>query len=231
MDGEDTSDRTDPPRRRLDAECRRLLDDLRKRCPHLLPAEPLPAGATAPELPASGQRLGTLVSVAAREAAATRQADPASLPEAVVWEDGSDALLVDLSTVTVRVGDGTVLVSTAVTCDQLRGRRERVDVTFVVGTPDRPTGLLAATPQTPIGPRVVVERWADALIAFAWQALLDAVGALAAGVGTDRDGTPLVPTVITARPDELLLQPQARHGMDRVRTGSVVRTPAVRIEP
>lgn len=221
MDRENASPPTEP---RLDAECKRLLDELRRRCPHLLPADPRPAGDVAPIIPAADRDLGALVTAAAREAATGRlPADSTRLPGRVLWEDGPDALLLDLDTITVEIGEGTVVVRVDVICDQLDGRALPIGVTFVVGTPDRPTGLLAATPRTPIGPPVVVARWGDELVAFAWQALLDAIGALAAGAGMDRDGTALIPTAVTARPGELQLQPQARHGMDRVRTGSVVR--------
>ena len=212
-----------PARPRLDEECRRLLAQLRERCPHLFPADPLTPGGLAPARPVTDKQLSALVTAAAREAAAGRAADSTSLPASVLWEDGSDALLVDLETVAVELGEGTVLVRVGVSCDQIAEPVMPVEVTFAVGSPERPTGLLAATPLVPAGPPVVIARWADALIAFAWQALLDAVGALAAGAGLDRDGTALIPSVLAARRGELSVTPQARHDMDRVRTGSVVR--------
>jgi hypothetical protein len=105
-----------------------------------------------------------------------------------------------------------------VACDQLRaGKRTptaHVDIDLVVGTEDRPTGLLAAA-TTPRGPAVVVDRWADALVALAWQALLDTAAALSAAAGADVDGTPLIPTRWSASREGIAVGPQARHAFDR----------------
>jgi hypothetical protein len=96
-----------------------------------------------------------------------------------------------------------------------------VTVDFVVGTPSRPTGLLAASTE-PRGPRVVVRRWGEALTALAWQAVLDATGGVAAAAGADRDGSVLIPVVLTASRDGIAVVGQARHEIDRVRRGQVV---------
>ena len=216
----------------LERECRRLLDELRKRCPELVPREPLEPGAATEPLPLRPERVGPLLTLAARQAAQAAAgvavaSDPDRLPRTVLWQEGPDALVVDVAGVAVEIGDGVVTVSIPVHCDQLEGGREDVDVDLVLGTPERPTGLLAAASE-PRGARVVVRRWGDALTALAWQAALDAVGGVAAAAGADRDGAPLVPAALTAARDGLQLVAQARHELDRIRPGEVVSPSAAR---
>ncbi|MGH3933259.1 MAG: hypothetical protein ACRDTF_25160 [Pseudonocardiaceae bacterium] len=173
-------------------------------------------------LPVDARRATELVSIATRQAAATalgvRATTDEDLPRAVVWESGADSLLVLLETVTVEASDGLVGVGVDVACDELwevTGQpRVRVRVDLVVGTEQRPTGLLAAA-TAPHGPHVVVDRWADELVAFAWQALLDSAAGLTAVAGTDTDGAPLIPTSWTASPNGVSVGPQARHRVDR----------------
>jgi hypothetical protein len=193
----------------------------------VLPDEPLPAGSIGKPVPVQAREYAQLVALAARQAAATAAlgrvpAPDEQLPRVVVWEEGGASLAVGVAGLAVDVGEGLIRVSFPVFCDQLEGRRAAVRVTFAVGAPGRPTGLLAATPREPEGPRVVVEPWSEQLIALAWQAILDSAGAIAAETGTDTDGTPLVVTALTAGPDGLQLVPQARHSFDRVLRGRAV---------
>ena len=204
----------------LEAECRRHLEFLRKNCPGLLPLGPVGPGTPVEPLPVPVKRGTSLVRAAVKDAAAAalgrRPSDPPL--DAVVWTDGADSLLVLLDSVRLSTAEGVVTVSIEVACDQLRvGRRKpqaRVEIDLVVGTKERPTGLLAAA-TTPRGPAVVVDRWADALVALAWQALLDTAAALSAEAGTDVDGTPLVPTRWSASKEGIAVGPQARHPFDR----------------
>ena len=213
-----------PPRPRtpddLEAQCRKHLEFLRKNCPGLLPRDPVPPGTPVEPLPVTARRGTGLVRAAVRGAAAAalgrRSTDPPL--DAVVWTDGADSLLVLLDTVRLSTAGGVVTVSLDVACDQLRvGRRTpqaRVEIDLVVGTEERPAGLLAAA-TTPRGPAVVVDRWADALVALAWQALLDTAAALSAEAGTDVDGTPLIPSRWSASKRGIAVGPQARHPFDR----------------
>jgi hypothetical protein len=140
----------------------------------------------------------------------------------VVWEQGAAALAVGLSRLGLAVDEGTVTVTAPVWCDQLERREGIVRVTFAVGSPSRPAGILAATTERPEGPAAVVAVWAEQLTAFAWQAVLDAAAGLAAEAGTDEDGVPLVATALAASADRLEIVPQARHGFDRILAGRAV---------
>lgn len=190
------------------------------------PTEPLNPGAVGPSIQIQPNEARTLITIAAQqsvlEAAGARvPSDPRQLPSSVLWQEGPAALLVDLAHIDVRVGSGLITVSIPVSCDQLPGERGVVDVDFVVGTADRPTGLLAAATD-PRGPRVVIRRWGEALTALAWQSVLGSMGGVAAATGRDRDGASLIPVALTATPGALNLLTQARHEMDRLRPGRVV---------
>ncbi len=139
----------------------------------------------------------------------------------MLWQEGPDALMIDVARLDIRVGAGLITVTIPVICDQLPRGRGVVDVDFVVGTPDRPTGLLAAATE-PRGPRVVLRRWGAALTALAWQSVLGSIGGVAAAAGIDRDGAALIPTALTATPAGVSITVQARHDIDRVRPGRIV---------
>jgi hypothetical protein len=144
---------------------------------------------------------------------ARRAAVEAAGAPSVVWTQGADALLVHVDGVKVRTGDGVVMVFVDVACDQLEGPAT-IQVGFAVGTEKRPTGMLAAATR-PDGPPLVVDRWTDALVAFAWQTLLDAAAGAAAEAGEDADGAALIPAALTASREGLVVTPQARHAKDR----------------
>lgn len=214
------------PRPPLDEACRRLLEIVRRRCPGLLPTEPLPPGQPAEPVPIEPDEAVALVKVAARQAALSAAGLPTpprdeQLPEIVLWHDGVDELLVEVGAVGAELGDGTIAVTIPVRCEEIVRKRATIRVEFAVGSPQRPTGLLAATSE-PIGPPVVVLRWGDALTALAWHAVLDTVGGVSAATGEDADGSPLIPVALTATRAGLAVQAQARHPIDRVLSGRVV---------
>jgi hypothetical protein len=204
----------------LDKRCAALVKELRALCPGVLPDDPLPAGQPGKPIPVDPQRWGAVVQLASRQAAAMAATGrtPSSdkdLPSVVIWELGASALAVNVGEIATAVEEGVVTVAIPVVCDQVP-RRGRVRVTFAVGSPDRPAGLLAATTQAPEGPPIVIDLWGEALVALAWQALLDSAAGVAAQAGVDTDGTPLVATALAAGKDRVEVIPQARHPFDRV---------------
>ena len=219
-----------PDRPPLDDTCIKLIELVRRRCPGLLPAEPLDPGAVAAPVPLQPKEAAGLMTIAARQAVLTASgarvpSDASQLPAAVLWQDGPDALLVEVAGIDVQIADGLVSVAIPVRCDQLPKGRDVVVVDLVLGTPARPTGMLAAATE-PRGPRIVVSRWGEALTALAWQALLDTAGGVAAATGDDRDGAVLIPTGLTASRAGIVVVAQARHEIDRVRPGQVVLAPS-----
>ncbi len=126
----------------------------------------------------------------------------------VVWVDGDSQLAVSVAEIDLEFAEGLVVVVVPTRCDQDEGP---VRVSFVVGSPGRPRGLYAATETVPRGPQLIVDVWAEALVAFAWQCLLGLVSGLAGAVGKDDRGNVLVPVEIQANSDGLAIVPMARH--------------------
>ncbi len=212
---------------RVDDKCLELLKVLRERCPGLVPELDLEPGSVGDAVPVPAKSVDALVVTALRQAAATaatgRVPPPdARLPASVLWQEGADALLVEVARARVVLADGEVRLTLPVRCEELPDRAGTVTVSLVVGTADRPTGLFAAAPSHPDGPPVVVRRWGEALTAFAWQAVVDVVGGLATHAGRDLDGAGLVPVALVAARNGLAVLPQARHPIDRL-AGSVTR--------
>ena len=198
----------------LTAECKRLLALVRERCPGLLPAAPLEPGTPAEPVEITAEEVRRLVPLAALSAAGVGR-DDADRGADVIWREGDRELRVRAAKVGAAFAPGAIAIAIPVFCDQT-GDAE-VHVSFAVGGPERPAGLLAATETRPRGPAVIIDAWGDSLVAFAWHALLELVGGVAGEAGRDVDGARLVPASLQARGDTLAVRPMARHPFDRVR--------------
>jgi hypothetical protein len=167
---------------------------------------PLTEGQLHPPIDMGGGTARELLAVAMREAAGLYR--PSTRKE-VVWVDGSDELAVALEPSDLAIDDGVLALTLAVRCDQTGDARVRI--TFVCGSPDQPAGLFAATHRVPEGPALVVDRWGDALVAFAWQCVLGLFSGLAAAAGKDARGQVLVPVEVMVTAKGLTILPMARH--------------------
>ena len=172
---------------------------------------PLAPGETAPPVTLAPQVLGVLYG-----AALGRVLGVAAHDDEVIWSEGGDELAVSVREVAPRLDESTVVVVLSVRCDE-SGPAE-VEVVFAVGAADRPAGMFVATEERPRGPAVVVDRWADALTAWAWSAILDLAQQVAATAGRDAAGDRLVAAAMTADKRGLSIVPFARH-----RLGQLVR--------
>jgi hypothetical protein len=143
----------------------------------------------------------------------------------IVWIDGDRQLAINLAELKGEVGDGHVRVRIPVRCDQTG--RGVVDVVFAVGSKAQPSGVYASTYRRPDGPALVVAVWSEALVAFAWQCLLDVVSGIAAATGKDQGGNLLVPVDLVAMAGALEILPMARHRFSGASglTGPVTTTP------
>ena len=193
----------------LDDACKRLLAEVRKRCPHLLPAEPVPHGT--PTDPITLDREAAVRVLRLGLAVAAGLHPDGDHGGTVLWRKGDLQLLVRVSAVEARFREGMVDVAIPVACDEEQGT---VVVTFAVGGPQRVAGLLAATEDRPRGPATVVALWADELIALAWHGLLEGVTGLAGATGRDVDGAALIPAALSVSPDAFVVLPMARHAFD-----------------
>src|SRR5262249_41233449 len=141
----------------LDPTCKLLAEELRERCPGLVPVK-RPPGETAPPVTVDSQHSAALFTTAF---AAAAQAPSAAPGTAVVWADVEHELLVYPARVRALFGDGFVLVGITVFTEQT-GTVE-VSVPFAVGSSAAPAGLMIATEPVPRGPALLVERWGDQL--------------------------------------------------------------------
>lgn len=167
---------------------------------------PLDPGTIGRPIPIAVKQLGPLISGAARRASGV---PPSARKTEVVWAEGSDELVVDPGTVTIDTADGVVVVHVPVECDETGPAT--ISVTFAIGAPDRPAGMLAAAQRVPEGPLTVVSRWGDALTALAWSAVLEMANSLAGGTGTDRAGDGLIAGEMIATDAGIVIVPLARH--------------------
>jgi hypothetical protein len=141
-----------------------------------------------------------------------------------VWVEGDSQLAVGIAGIRVSTDDGLLALVIPVRCDQTGS--DRVRVVFGVGSPERPAGLFASTFRRPMGPRLVVDAWGDALVAFGWQCVLGMVEGLAGALGQDAGGEPLVPAELSATKKGLAIVPMARHvlpGRSRIMTEELRR--------
>ena len=189
-------------KRLLSWQCRILLEILERACPGLIPPGPVPKGEATEPIDVETKHLEDLVLSALGVEDKRRR-------NQVIWEHAGSELLVHLKTARVAVLDGYVLIGViveTVECD-----RVEITVPFAVGHPERLAGMVVTTEPTPRGPTLIIDRWGDALIAWAWQLLNDVIGALTARVGVDTEGVPLLPGATVASKGSLRVIPQAQH--------------------
>jgi hypothetical protein len=175
----------------------------------LLPGRAVAAGAAATDRTLNPDALAALIPSAAIVAAGL---DPAAVtPPApnALWRSGNQQLMIIVSKVRANFADGLVEIVVPVTCDQT-GDVE-ISVSFITGTPDRPAGGIATTEDHPRGAAVVVENWADPLIAYAWQVLITATDALSNAGGSDVAGRTLITAGLAVSAAGVTVTPMARH--------------------
>lgn len=174
-----------------------------------VPTMPLRAGAAGADrsLPAASLRF--LVSGAAVVAAGLDPAKVSPPAPPVLWTSDAGRLLVRVGEVTAALGTGTIVVTIPVTCDET-GPAD-VTVTFVTGSPEQPSGGIATTEDHPRGPAVVVENWAEPLVAYAWHTVVLAVAAVSGAGGNDISGRNLVSASVDVSAKGVTVKPMGRH--------------------
>jgi hypothetical protein len=169
---------------------------------------PLPPGTKVPPIRLNADTLPKLLPAAAGRALGT---SPASKITEVIWGEGGDELAVLPAKIDIKLAVGLILLMIPVRCDQTGPAT--VQIAVAVGSPDRSAGLFAAAERRPQGPAAIVDRWADALIAFAWGAIVELANSVAATAGRDDNGDDLVPGEIIVDASSLTVAPFARHAL------------------
>jgi hypothetical protein len=129
----------------------------------------------------------------------------------VVWTQGDSELLIHSDQTRIELSSGVVTLRITAECEE-HGKLV-IPVPIGVGTKQSPGGLVMTTFEDLEGPEELVAAWSDAIIAFAWEALLEIARVICAEVGNDKRGLPLVPGSIGASPNRLLLQPVSRFSL------------------
>jgi hypothetical protein len=170
-----------------------------------LPTKPLPPGQRLDPIRIDAATLRRLAPAAAGRALG----QPADRVTEVIWSEGGDELSLDPAKLDVKTINGFVAFAIPVRCDQ--SGQGVVEIALAVGAPDRAAGMFAVAERRPRGPAAVVERWADALVAFAWGTLVELANGVAATAGRDDSGNLLIPGSIVAADGALIVVPYARH--------------------
>ena len=129
----------------------------------------------------------------------------------VVWTQGDSELLIHSDQTRIELSSGVVTLR--ITAEFEEHGKLVIPVPIGVGTKQSPGGLVMTTFEDLEGPEELVAAWSDAIIAFAWEALLEIARVICAEVGNDKRGLPLVPGSIGASPNRLLLQPVSRFSL------------------
>ena len=226
------TDPSSPDERAADAECQRLLEVLRKRCPGVFPPgqadKPLPPGTLGPELPLSGDEAVQAYRLVGRLVAGLPPVNRDD-PGVVVWTLGEDELAVFVAQIDVQTEDGAIGVVLPVACDQTG--QAKVVVRFAVGSEKRPAGMLASTDERPFGPPAIVDVWGDALVSFAWQIVTGVSARMANATNRDEDGLGLIPVGLAAGSKGLSIATMARHTFDRPGTGPALTRRGSLVQP
>ena len=128
----------------------------------------------------------------------------------VVWQLGDSELEVDSSATTISCAEGLVTINVFVNCDQLE-KLTPISVPIAVGTAKAPTGLVMSSLTKLRGPEVVTRTWSDAIVAFAWESLVEVSRRVTGELQRDKRSKSLVPGGIAASKGVLIIQPMARH--------------------
>lgn len=197
-----------PPDDDLERYCKKLLAELERKCPGLLPSGPLPAGEVVEPIDVVNDDLQELIYTALGVTDKRRR-------NQVIWEQAGSELLVHLGKTRVQVLNGTIIVG--LTVESNESGLVEVAIPFAVGRPNRLAGMVVTTEPKPRGPTIIIDRWGEALIAAAWQAVLDVIGTLSSLAGVDDEGSPLLPGAIVAEDNRLRVVAQASQLFERKR--------------
>lgn len=189
------------------------LGSLRIIDPGLFKPVPLAPGKPSTDATLNPDALARLVRSTALALSDLPEDAPGAAGSFLLWREGESDLLLRPDDMQTRLADGIVAFSLPVGCDQTGVTQ--VHMSYFVGAPERPAGMVVATEERPRGPAAIVDVWGERLIAFGWRVLLEIAVRLAADSGRDEDGVPLLPAAMLATANGFTVTPMARHAMDR----------------
>jgi hypothetical protein len=133
--------------------------------------------------------------------------------KSVLWRDGDDEVVLEVSGARIATTDRLIVTSIPVFTDQ-SGAAEVV-VPFVTSAADDAEGLIAATEVHPRGPAAIIDIFGEALVAVAWSALVETAAAWAHAAGEQAIGVGLAPAGLSATRSALRVRAQVRISRDQ----------------
>ena len=196
-------------------KCERLLARLRRDCPDMVPSGPVPEGQINPPVTLRDRDISRLIRAAVM---------PESGARTVLWRKAGAEVFFHPRQTCVEIRQGLIVVG--ICLESCETKSAILTVPFAVGTEQRLASTIMVTEQRPRGPELLVELWGEAVIAVAYEAVLQVISGIATASGSDELGQQLKPGAIIAGDDELTVVPQAFHGFE-----NAVRRDQSRVQP
>ena len=216
---ESVNDAIDNLANKVSKECRRLLKRIRKHCPDQFPQSPLDEGEISAPIHINKKSLTTLFRLALQPVKSSKNGDPNTEPknEPIVWQLDEAQVLFYPAKTQVEITDGLILVGIVLETEQTG--QATLTVAFATGRNGLLSGTVMTTEERPRGPELLVDIWGDAVIAAAYDAVLQVTNGIAAEVGNDRKGQVLRAGAIVATKEGLGVIPQAYHSFENTIRG------------
>lgn len=181
----------------VSSACRKMLEAMQEKCPDLLPDIPLKEGQISAPIEVEAKLFLKL----------TKTAIKPNTKKAIIWrENGSEVRFWPDKTV-VDIQEGLILIGIVLEAQETG--EQTLTVPFATGTEKRFAGTVMTTDQKPRGNERLINIWGDAVIAAAYEAVLQVVSGIAAETGIDTKGQNLRVGAIIAKQGILSVIPQA----------------------
>lgn len=212
--------RPPPVRSDVRRKCEKLLAELRRRCPDLVPTAPLEQGEVNAPFNLREKDISQLTRAALM---------PEGEARTILWRKAGSEILFHPRKTRTEIRNGLIIVG--IVLESVETKQSVLTVPFAVGTEQRLASTVMVTEQRPRGHALLVELWGDAVIAVAYEAVLQVISGMATAAGSDQLGQPLKPGAIIASKGELTVVPQAFHAIENSVRRSLSRVQPGRIVP
>ncbi len=210
---------TDNLANKVSKECRRLISRLKKQCPEHFPESPLNEGEISAPIHIDKQSLTRLFRLAlqpAKQLSSTNK-NPKPNNDPVIWQLDEAQVFFYPDKTKVEIADGLILVG--IVLESVQTGQATLTVAFATGRNGQLSGTVMTTEEHPRGPELLVNIWGDAVIAAAYDAVLQVTNGIAAEVGNDLQGQVLRAGAIVTTKKGLGVIPQAYHSFENTIRG------------
>ena len=178
-------------------ECQKLLRKMQRDCPNLLPDKPLEEGQISSPIEIDSSTFLKLTRIAIKPVA----------KKTIAWKkNGSEIIFLPEETV-IDIQEGLILIG--IVLETTQTGKQTLTVPFATGKEKRFAGTIMTTEERPRGHALLVDVWGDAVIAAAYEAVLQVISGVSAETGVDNKGQHLRAGAIIAKKGVLSIIPQA----------------------